>query len=72
MRRLSIVAVVIALIGFGGTGNAFAMGNMEDPSAHQRQIQDTCDTQRLGEIPSFPNACPSWAIDKPVYRSFPR
>jgi hypothetical protein len=68
MRKLSVVAIVIAFVGFTGVGRAVANGNMGDPSAHQRQIQENCDAQRRGEYPSYPNACPSWAIDKPVQR----
>jgi hypothetical protein len=68
MRKLSGVAIVIAFVGFAGAGQAMANGNMGDPSAHQRQIQETCEAQRRGEYPGYPNACPSWATDKPVQR----
>jgi hypothetical protein len=66
MRKLLVLAIVISFVGFTGVGQAVANGNMGDPSAHQRQIQETCDAQRRGEIPGYPSACPSWAIDTPV------
>jgi hypothetical protein len=66
MRKLSLVAMFMAFAGFAGVGQAVANGNMGDPSAHQRQIQENCDAQRRGEIPGYPSACPSWAIDTPV------
>jgi hypothetical protein len=66
MRKLSVLAIVMAFVGLAGVGPAAANGNMGDPSAHQRQIQETCDAQRRGEIPGYPSACPSWAIDAPV------
>jgi hypothetical protein len=66
MRKLLVLAIVISFVGFTGVGQAVANGNMGDPSAHQRQIQETCDAQRRGEIPGYPSACPSWAIDPQV------
>ncbi len=68
MRKFSVVAIVIAFAGFAGVGQAVANGNMGDSSAHMRQIQETCEAQRRGEYPSYHNACPSWATDKPVQR----
>jgi hypothetical protein len=69
MRTLWLGAIVLSLVGFAGVGGAVANGNMGDPSAHQRQIQETCDAQRRGEIPGYPGACPSWATDPPVQKS---
>lgn len=66
MRKLSVMELLISFVGFADVGQAMANGNMGDPSAHQRQIQENCDAQRRGEIPGYPNACPSWAIDTPV------
>jgi hypothetical protein len=64
MRKLSVVAIVMAFVGFAS--EAAANGGMGDPSQHQRDIQSTCDAQRRGEIPGYPSGCPSWAIDSPV------
>jgi hypothetical protein len=61
MRKLSILATVLD-IAIAGAGPAIAGGGMGDPSAHQRQIQETCDKQRRGEIPGYPSGCPSWAL----------
>ena len=68
MRKISIVAMAMALAGFAGGGQAAAAGNMGDPSAHMRQMEETCAAQRRGEYPNYHNACPSWDTDKPVQR----
>ena len=67
MRRLSILATVLAFVGFAGVDRAAANGNMGDAGAHQREIQAICDRQKRGEIPGYPSGCPSWAIDTPVH-----
>lgn len=69
MRKLSVLAIVVAFVGFAGVGPAAANGGaMGDPSAHQREIQATCDAQRRGEIRGYPSGCPSWDIDPAVQR----
>jgi len=66
MRKLSVVAIVIAFVGVVGVGKAGANGGMGDPSVHQKEIQANCEAQRRGELPGYPSACPSWALDTPV------
>jgi hypothetical protein len=66
MRRFSIFATGLAFLGFAGADGAAAAGNMGDPSAHQRELQEICDKQKRGEIPGYPSGCPSWDIDPPA------
>jgi len=68
MRNLSFVVIIMAVVGLASVGQAAANGNMGDPSAHMRQMEETCAAQKRGEYPKDHNACPSWDIDKPVQR----
>jgi hypothetical protein len=56
MRKFSILAVVALATGLGGIGPSVA-GNMGDPSAHMRRMQEICDAQRRGEYPRDHDAC---------------
>jgi hypothetical protein len=69
MRNVSIVAAAAVFVGLAGVGQAVANGSsMGDPSVHQREIQERCAAQKRGELPPYPNACPSWDADTPVHR----
>ncbi len=65
MRNLSILAILALATSFAGAGPSYA-GNMGDPSAHMRYMQEICDLQKRGEYPRDHNACLPDDLGSPV------
>ncbi len=57
MGKMSVVAVLGAMLGLASVGPAFANGGMGDAAAFTRANNERCEAQRRGEYPRYFNAC---------------